>query len=82
MKNKYGTAAGYFGSEQSSFALQWAVPETARSVTLPHDAMLARAADPASPNGGSTGYRDGGNGVYAKVAGARGSARRPIHLAF
>ena len=66
MKKQIWNRGWLFWEEQSSFALQWAVPETARPVTLPHDAMLAHAADPASPNGGSTGYRDGGNGVYAK----------------
>ncbi len=56
-----------FWEEQNSFALQWAVAQTAQRVTLPHDAMLEHAANPASPNGGNTGYRDGSDGVYAKT---------------
>ena len=52
-----------FWEEKDSFALVWSVPENAQAVILPHDAMRLRDANPDSPNGGDTGYRDGGNYV-------------------
>lgn len=55
-----------FWDEQNAFALVWNIPENARDITLPHDAMLERIPRPDSPNGGATGYRDGGNYVYVK----------------
>ena len=55
-----------FWEEKDAFALVWSVPEQAETVTLPHDAMRLRASNPNSPNGGNTGYRDGGNYVYVK----------------
>lgn len=55
-----------FWEEVNAFSLVWSVPEDAREITLPHDAMLERSARPDSPNGGTTGYRDGGNYVYVK----------------
>lgn len=55
-----------FWEEQDAFALVWSVPEQAETVTLPHDAMRLCASNPNSPNGGNTGYRDGGNYVYVK----------------
>lgn len=55
-----------FWEEKDSFALVWSVPENAQTVTLPHDAMRLRDANPDSPNGGDTGYRNGGNYVYTK----------------
>lgn len=55
-----------FWEEKDAFALVWSVPENARDVTLPHDAMRLRAPNPDSPNGGDTAYRDGGNYVYVK----------------
>ena len=55
-----------FWEEKDSFALVWSVPENAAEVTLPHDAMLLRSPNPASPNGGDTAFRDGGNYVYVK----------------
>lgn len=56
-----------FWEETDAFSLVWNIPEQAREVTLPHDAMLERTAHPGSPNGGDTGYRDGGSYVYVKV---------------
>ena len=56
-----------FWPDGDAFALVWSVPESARSVTLPHDAMIETPADPASPNGGNTGYRSGGNYTYRKL---------------
>lgn len=55
-----------FWEEINAFSLVWNVPNQARDITLPHDAMLERAPRPDSPNGGDTGYRDGGNYVYVK----------------
>ncbi len=55
-----------FWEEINAFSLVWSIPEDARDLTLPHDAMLERRARPDSPNGGATGYRDGGNYVYVK----------------
>ncbi|MCD7956318.1 MAG: DUF4982 domain-containing protein [Lachnospiraceae bacterium] len=55
-----------FWEDKDSFALVWNVPETARKVTLPHDAMLERRAYAESPNMGNTGFRDGGIYCYVK----------------
>lgn len=55
-----------FWEETDAFSLVWSVPEQARAVTLPHDAMLERVPRPDSPNGGDTGFRDGGSYVYVK----------------
>ncbi|MCM1134919.1 MAG: DUF4982 domain-containing protein [Clostridium sp.] len=52
--------------DNDSFALVWDVPEKAREITLPHDAMLESKAHAASRNGGNTGYRDGGVYQYVK----------------
>ena len=52
--------------EKDAFALVWSIPSDARQVTLPHDAMLEQPAHAGSPNGGNTGYRDGGVYVYYK----------------
>ena len=56
-----------FWPDGDAFALVWSVPESARSVTLPHDAMIETPADPMSPNKGNTGYRSGGNYTYRKL---------------
>ena len=56
-----------FWEDRDAFSLVWNIPETAEEVTLPHDAMLARVPRADSPNGGDTGYRDGGNYVYVKT---------------
>ena len=56
-----------FWPDGDAFALVWNVPETARKVTLPHDAMIEKPAYAASPNKGNTGYRDGGNYTYVKT---------------
>ena len=50
-----------FWEETDAFALVWAVPEDARTISLPHDAMLERSPRADSPNGGDTGFRDGGS---------------------
>lgn len=53
--------------EKNSFSLIWKVPAQAREISLPHDAMIARQARADSPNGGSTGFRDGTNDTYVKT---------------
>ncbi len=55
-----------FWSDKDAFALVWNIPENARDVTLPHDAMIEKPAHAESPNMGNTGYRDGGNYTYVK----------------
>ena len=55
-----------FWPDKDAFALVWNTPEDAKDVTLPHDAMIEKAAYAESPNAGNTGYRDGGNYTYAK----------------
>lgn len=52
--------------ETDAFSMVWNIPAGAKSVTLPHDAMLEHPAHAESPNGGNTGYRDGGVYVYCK----------------
>ena len=56
-----------FWKDKDSFALVWNVPETARDITLPHDAMIEEGADPASPNSGNTGYRNAEIYTYMKT---------------
>lgn len=55
-----------YWEDKNSFALVWNIPEGARDVTLPHDAMIETAANADSPNGGNTGFRDGGCYTYVK----------------
>lgn len=55
-----------FWLDKDSFALVWDVPEIAREITLPHDAMIGKAAHADSPNGGNTGFRDGDVYIYVK----------------
>ena len=50
----------------NAFEMVWDVPEQAREVILPHDAMREQPAYAGSPNGGNTGYRDGGVYTYVK----------------
>ncbi len=52
--------------DKNSFALVWDIPEHAREIDLPHDAMLETPAYAESRNGGNTGYRDGDVYVYVK----------------
>lgn len=53
--------------DRDSFALVWNVPDSAKEVTLPHDAMLEAPAHAESRNGGNTGYRDGAVYQYVKT---------------
>ena len=55
-----------FWEDINAFSLVWNVPEHARDITLPHDAMLERTPHADSPNGNDSGFRDGGNYVYVK----------------
>lgn len=56
-----------FWLDKDSFALVWNIPQEAREITLPHDAMIEKPANPESPNGGNTGYRDGDVYTYVKL---------------
>ena len=56
-----------FWKEEHAFALIWSVPGSARDITLPHDAMIEEKADPMSPNGANTGFRNGGTYTYLKL---------------
>ena len=53
--------------DKYSFALVWNIPEIARDITLPHDAMIEKHANPDSLNGGNTGFRDGDVYTYVKM---------------
>lgn len=56
-----------YWQETQSFSMAWEIPAYAREVTLPHDPMIEKAVNPASPNGPSSGFRDGGVYAYAKL---------------
>ncbi|MCD8152111.1 MAG: DUF4982 domain-containing protein [Clostridiales bacterium] len=56
-----------FWPDKGAFALVWNIPEIAREIDLPHDAMLETPERADSPNGGNTGYRDGDVYTYAKT---------------
>ena len=71
-----------FWKEENAFSLVWSVPENAREVTLPHDAMLEEPAEPESKNGGNTGFRNGGVYVYVKNLCPREEASRRKSLIF
>ena len=55
-----------FWLEKDAFSLIWNVPEDARKIDLPHDAMIEIDANKDSLNKGNTGYRDGGVYQYVK----------------
>ncbi|MDO4648495.1 MAG: glycoside hydrolase family 2 TIM barrel-domain containing protein [Eubacteriales bacterium] len=56
----------YVWANKDSFSLVWNVPENAKKVTLPHDAMIEQRAHAESLNGPNTGYRNGGTYTYVK----------------
>lgn len=56
-----------FWVDKDSFALVWDIPEIARDITLPHDAMIEKPANQDSLNGGNTGFRDGDVYTYVKM---------------
>lgn len=55
-----------FWLDKNSFALVWNLPDIARTITLPHDAMIETPAYAESKNSGNTGFRDGGVYNYVK----------------
>ncbi len=55
-----------FFKDKDAFALAWEIPESAKSVTLPHDALIEEKANPNSANSGNTGFRDGEVYTYVK----------------
>jgi len=55
-----------FWEVTNSFALNWAPPEDARILDLPHDAMIEVPQDPDCKAGANTGYRKGGVYSYSK----------------
>lgn len=67
MKELRWNDAWRFWSDRNSFALVWSIPEHARLVDLPHDAMHEEHPCPQSRNGGNTGYRDGDDYQYVKM---------------
>lgn len=56
-----------FWVDKDSFALVWDIPEVAKKITLPHDAMIEKPAHADSLNGGNTGFRDGDIYTYVKM---------------
>lgn len=66
MKRQKWNEGWKFWADKDSFALVWNVPENAREINLPHDAMIEEKADPESPNKGNTGFRNGGVYTYVK----------------
>ncbi|MGQ7453537.1 glycoside hydrolase family 2 TIM barrel-domain containing protein [Streptococcus suis] len=67
MKQQLFNDDWYFWKGGDSFALVWDVPESARKICLPHDAMIEEKAYSGCRNGSNTGFRDGGNYVYLKT---------------
>lgn len=80
MKQTKWNDAWKFWVNKDSFALVWSVPENARVLSLPHDAMIEKPASPDSPNGGNTGFRDGEIYVYVKNLFAPGEWRQKTIL--
>lgn len=66
MKKEKWEDGWLYWEDKDSFALLWDIPEHAVNVTIPHDTMISQPAYKESMNGGSTGYRDGGNYCYVK----------------
>ncbi len=72
-----------FWNSKDAFALVWDIPEIARKVTLPHDAMLKTEPNPDSLNGNNTGFYDGGSYTYVKMYDSKpGDRQRNIMLQF
>lgn len=53
--------------DRDAFALVWNIPDAAKEITLPHDAMIENKAYAESRNKGNTGYRDGDVYNYVKL---------------
>lgn len=72
-----------FWNSGNAFALVWNVPEAAKKVTLPHDAMLETQPHADSLNGGNTGFFDGGSYTYVKTFVSKpGDRRKHIAIQF
>ena len=72
-----------FWNSKDAFALVWDIPEMARKIQLPHDAMLENEAHEDSLNGGNTGFYDGGSYTYVKMYESKpGDRQRNIMLRF
>lgn len=56
-----------FWEDKDSFALVWNIPENAKDIDLPHDAMIENKPYADSANKGNTGFRDGSNYNYVKM---------------
>lgn len=67
MKKELFNKGWKFWEDKDSFALVWSVPQSAKLVNLPHDAMLLNKANENSKNGANTGFRDGGVYQYSKT---------------
>ena len=53
-----------FWVDKNAFALVWSIPDHAKNVTLPHDAMLEEQPYAGSPNQGKAAFRDGNPYTY------------------
>ncbi|MBQ7147674.1 MAG: DUF4982 domain-containing protein [Pseudobutyrivibrio sp.] len=83
MKKELWNNDWLFWNSKDAFALVWDIPEIARKVTLPHDAMIESKNHPESLNGGNTGFYDGGSYTYVKFYESKpGDRRRNIVLQF
>lgn len=72
-----------FWNSKDAFALVWSIPENARKITLPHDAMIETETHADSLNGGNTGFYDGGSYTYVKFfESKKGDRSRNIMLLF
>ncbi|WP_029320270.1 glycoside hydrolase family 2 TIM barrel-domain containing protein [Butyrivibrio sp. AE3004] len=72
-----------FWDSKDAFALVWNIPENAKKVTLPHDAMIETQNVADSPNGGNTGFYNGGSYTYVKFYESKpGDRSRNIMLLF
>lgn len=66
MKKQLWNSHWLFWNSKDAFALVWDIPENAREISLPHDAMLETESHVDSQNGGNTGFFDGGSYTYVK----------------
>lgn len=66
IKQKFNNKWKYW-IDKDSFALVWNIPEYAKEVDLPHDAMIETKANPNSLNGSNTGFHDGDIYTYVKT---------------
>lgn len=66
LEKKFNNSWKYW-IDKDAFALVWNIPEKAREITLPHDAMMESDANPESKNKGNTGFRDGDIYNYVKL---------------